>query len=160
MGMAQDKEFLRAKSYAYRLLSYHQRSVKEIRDRLKKKDFSAKTIQKTVEYLSGLNYLNDENFARFWIQAKLRLSPVGWPLLREQLRQKGITEQIAEKALSETAGQYDEYEAARRLAASRRKHCKGMEPMKLKRRLYGYLRRRGFSREAILQALNQMTEDR
>ncbi len=151
--MQEDKEFIRAKGYAYRLLSYRQRSAKEINERLKKRGFSAQIIKKTVGYLSGLNYLNDENFARVWIQSKLQSSPVGWPLLRYQLRQKGIAEQITEKALSETAGQYDEYEAVRRLAASRRKRYKGLEPMKIKRRLYGYLRRRGFSQEAILEAI-------
>jgi len=155
MGMAQDKEFLRAKDCAYRLLSYRPRSVKELKDRLKKKDFSAKTIQKTVEYLRELNYLNDEEFARFWVEAKLSAAALGYALLRYQLRQKGVAREVAEKVLNEQAGQYDEYEAARRLAVSRRRHYKGLQPLKIKRRLYGYLLRRGFPQEAILQAIEQ-----
>lgn len=159
MDMAQDKEFIKVRDYAYRLLSYRQRSVKEIKGRLKRKGFSAKTIQKTVEYLIELNYLNDEEFARFWVEAKLGAAALGWALLRYQLRQKGVAREVVEKVESEQAGQYDEYEAARRLAVSRRRRYKGLEPLKIKRRLYGYLRRRGFPEEAILQALKPVTSN-
>lgn len=150
---SENKEFLRAKDYAYRLLSYRQRSTGEITQRLKVKGFASKVIRKTVKYLSELDYLNDENFARAWIRTKMRLKPSGWPLLRYQLRQKGVADEITEKVISDFAGRYDEIDVARKLAASRRPRYKGLEPLKLKRRLYDYLRRRGFSQEAILQAI-------
>ena len=153
--MEESKEFLKAKDYAYRLLSYRQRSVKEITQRLKMKGFTAKTIKKTIKYLNELNYLNDENFARVWIQTKMQSRPVGWSLLRYQLRQKGVAQEILEKVISDLTGQYDEYEAARQIAVSRRRYYKNLEPLKLKRRLYDYLRRRGFSQEAILQAIEK-----
>lgn len=153
--MAEEKEFLKAKDYAYRLLSYRQRSIKEITDRLKKKGFSSKSIRKTVNYLSELNYLNDEEFAGFWLRSKIEARSSGWALLRYQLRQKGIARELIDKVFNKCAGLYDEYEAAKRLAASRGSRCKGLEPQKLKKRLYDYLRQRGFSQEAIWQALEE-----
>ena len=158
--MGEDKEFLKAKNCAYKLLSYRPRSTKEITQRLKDKGFTPKAICKTIEYLSELNYLNDENFAKFWIQSKIRLKPVGFSLLRYQLRQKGVAEEILEKVLSNLTRQYNEYEAAKKLATSQVNRYRGLAPLVLKRRLYDYLCRRGFSQEAISQAIVQTTEDR
>ncbi|GAF76770.1 unnamed protein product [marine sediment metagenome] len=121
--------------------------------RLKVKGFASKVIAKTVKYLSELDYLNDENFARAWVQTKMRLKPAGWPLLRYQLRQKGVADEITEKVISDFAGRYDEIDVARKVAASRRPRYKGIESLKLKRRLYDYLRRRGFSQETIRQVV-------
>lgn len=152
--MAENKEFLKAKDYAYRLLSYRQRSTKETKERLERKGFTPKTIRNAITYLSEIDYLNDENFARFWVRSKIETNPLSLALLRYQLRQKGIPSQIIEKVVSDFAGQYDEHEAARKLANSRRPRYKGLEPLKLKKRLYDYLRRRGFSHEVISQAIN------
>jgi regulatory protein len=153
--MDEDRELLKAKDYAYRLLSYRQRSTQELRERLNKKGFTAQTVKKTVEYLSRLKFLNDENFARFWVQTRIQSSPLGWSLLRYQLRQKGITEELIEKVFGDYRAEYDEVEAAKRLASLRRRRYKDkdLKPLKLKKRLYDYLCRRGFSREAIMQAI-------
>ena len=151
---ANDKEFVKARDYTYRFLSYRQRSVKEVRERLKKRGFASGIIRKTIEYLSRLSYLNDEEFARFWMRSKIQSKPSGLALLRYQLRQKGISEELLDKVFGEYAGLYDEYEAAKKLAASRRSRYKNVNPLKIKQRLYGCLRRRGFSQEAIWQALN------
>jgi regulatory protein len=158
--MNEDRDFIKAKECAYRLLSYRQRSVKEIKDRLEKNKFTPNIITKTVKYLREIDYLNDENFAEFWIRTKLRLSPVGWSALRYQLRQKGVAEQIIDKAISNFAGRYDECDVAKEAILSRVGCYKNLEPFKLKKSLYSYLSRRGFPREVILKAINQTTENR
>ena len=148
-----ESEFIKARDYAYRLLGYRFRSAKEMKERLKRRGYSCETIKKTIGYLAELNYINDEDFARFWVRSKIQSKPVGWSLLCYQLRQKGIAEEIIEKVLSALRGQYNEAGAAKELVALRRRYYKNVEPLKLKKRLYGYLRRRGFSQEAILQAI-------
>ncbi len=156
--MGEDKEFIRARDYAYRLLSYRQRSTEEVKDRLKKKGFSAQSIRATVDYLSRLDYLNDEKFARFWVQTKIQSRPIGYSLLRYQLRQKGVPEEVVGMVLADFSGRYDEAEAAKQIAFSRRNSYKNIAPLKLKRRLYNYLHRRGFTQEAILQAIEESKE--
>lgn len=154
--MNQDKAFIKAKDCAYRLLSYRPRSVKEISERLKKKGFTSSTIKKTIKYLSEINYLNDEDFAKTWVRTRLQLKPVGLALLRYQLRQKGVASETIEKAFAECASQYDECEAAGELALSRRRRYRGLRcRQKVKRRLYQYLHRRGFAQDAILEAIRQ-----
>ena len=152
--MGEAKVFIKAKDCAYRLLSYRPRSVKEMSERLKKKGFTPGIIKKTVKYLSEINYLNDEDFAKTWVRTRLQLRPVGLALLRYQLRQKGVSSQTIEKAFADCASQYDECKAASELALSRRKCYRGLDVQRVKRRLYQYLRRRGFTQEAILEAIN------
>ena len=153
--MEKDTEFIKAKDYAYRLLSYRQRSTEEIKGCLERKGFTPKTIRDTIKYLSEIDYLNDENFAKLWMRSKMQSNPLAFSLLRYQLKRKGIDRQIIEKVVSDFAGQYDEYKIARELASSRRPRYKGLEPLKVKRRLYDYLRRRGFSHEVISEAINR-----
>jgi len=150
-----DKEFLRAKNCAYRLLGYRLRSTKEINERLKKRGFSLGIIKKTVKYLEGLDYLSDENFAKFWVQSKIKSSPVGWSLMQYQLRQKGIADKTIETVLKNYAPLYNEADAAKKLINSRINYYKGSKGLKLKRKLYDYLRRRGFSQEVIQEVIGQ-----
>lgn len=148
-----DKQLIKAKDCAYRFLSYRQRSRQEIEQRLKKKKFTPGVIKKTIAYLSEINYINDEDFARCWTRSKIESNPVGWSFLRYQLRQKGIAEQIIARVISNFSAQYDEIDVAKRLLSSRRTRYKDLGPLKLKKRLYDYLRRRGFSHEVISEAI-------
>jgi len=151
--MDQEKSLVRAKDCAYRLLSYRPRSIKEINDRLKKKGFSPTIIKKTIDSLKKINYLNDEEFAKSWVRSRLQLRPSGLSLLRYELRQKGIAEDTADEVINLAADEYDESEAAKEVASARCKAYRHLEPQKRRLRLYGYLRRRGFSQDAIMKAM-------
>ena len=153
--MPEDKQFIKAKDCAYRLLSYRQRSIAEVVQRLKRKGFALSIIQRTVEHLQELKLLNDQEFARFWIRSKTAADPVGWSLLRYQLKQKGVATEIIQQAALDFQAEHDEFDLARRLVASRRKRYLKLNPQKRKKRLYDYLRRRGFNQAAIYQALNK-----
>ncbi|MCK4261812.1 RecX family transcriptional regulator, partial [bacterium] len=60
------EETRKAKEYALNLLSFRPRSSKEVRDRLKRKDYDEKVIEEAVENLGRIGLLNDEEFARSW----------------------------------------------------------------------------------------------
>lgn len=147
------EEVVKARDYACKLLSYRQRSTKELTQRLKRKGFTSKAIRETVEYLRQLDYLNDENFAKSWIHDKMRSRPAGLTLFRYELRRKGIAGEVLQRALSEYASNYNEYEVAKNVAITQRNRYKDLASLKVKKRIYGYLLRRGFAQDAILQAI-------
>ncbi|MCK4649219.1 RecX family transcriptional regulator, partial [bacterium] len=60
----------KAKDYAFKLLSYRPRSIKEIRNRLKKKDYSSKVILEVIKDLKRLKFLNNKEFARMWVESR------------------------------------------------------------------------------------------
>ena len=146
---------LKARSYAFLLLKYRQRSEKEISDRLKKKNFPEELIKETIVFLQEKKFIDDLAFSRAWIRERLAHS-IGPRRLKQELKAKGISEEIIEDNLREAQESYSEAETVRELAASRLGRMKNLEPGIAKRRLYAYLLRRGFSPDIVIDIINQL----
>ncbi len=54
-------------NYSLKYLSFRNRSIKEIRDYLLRKNFIEETINSTIERLAKLKFVDDEEFAKSWI---------------------------------------------------------------------------------------------
>lgn len=145
---------LKARSYAFLLLKYRQRSEKEIIDRLKKKKFPEELINETIVFLREKKFIDDLAFSQAWIRERLAHS-IGPRRLKQELKSKGISEEIIENNLREAQESYSEAETVRELAASRFNRLKNVEPGAAKRRIYAYLLRRGFSPETVIDTINQ-----
>jgi regulatory protein len=144
----------KAKSYAYRLLAIRPRSIKEIKEKLKKKGFEEGLVLEVIDYLEKLDYLNDHQFASAWVNNRISTKPVGLRKLRYELKDKGIDNKIIEEALNKLKENYNEYEAACDLAKSRMKKLSKVDRIKVKRRIFDYLLRRGFSYELVCEVMN------
>jgi regulatory protein len=146
----------KAKDYAFKLLSYRPRSVKEIEDRLKKKDYASKIIFEVVRNLKKLKFLNDKEFARMWVESRIKTRPMGRYRLKQELIQKGIDKDLIEKTLSNYREE-EEIELAKELAQRKLKRSyQDLDEITTKRRLYGFLQRRGFSYDTIQEAMKEI----
>ncbi|MCK4325618.1 RecX family transcriptional regulator [bacterium] len=150
------EEARKAKDYALNLLSFRPRSSKEVRDRLKRKDYDEKVIEEAVENLGRIGLLSDEEFARSWAQSRMQGKPMGRKLLEQELRQKGIDKEIIEKISEATYSQHDEETLALTLAKKKLKGYRDLDDLTIKRRLYSYLGRRGFSPDTISEVLEKI----
>jgi len=148
-------ELQRAKNYAFLLLKFRLRSEKEIYQRLKKKKFPENIIQETLFFLRDKKFIDDIFFAKTWIESRLK-KPLGLRRIKIELRQKGIDKEIIDSQLSEIKKGYSEQEIVIKTAQQRLNKLKGIEPIKAKSRVYGYLLRRGFSPEIVIDVLNQL----
>lgn len=146
----------RAVERALNLLSYRPRSQAEIRRRLAQKGFEEGAIQETLGRLSRAGLLDDQAFARYWVENRLQFNPRGVIALRQELRQKGVGDLVIEEVLAE----YDEEKAAARAAEAAVRRLHGCDPAVFRRRLHDYLRRRGFSYAIIKPLLEQALADR
>ncbi len=144
-----------AREYAFLLLKFRQRSAQEIRQRLKKKKFTPQAIEETVSFLKEKKFIDDLSFARAWVAERLK-KPFGLRRIKLELSQKGISAPVIEESLMQAKDGYAEEEVVREVARDRFARLRGIEPQKCKRRLYGYLFRRGFSPEVIIEALNNL----
>jgi regulatory protein len=79
-------EQAKAVNAAMNLLARRPRSEREIRDRLKRKGYPPETIDAAVAKLEGWRYLDDEAFARFWVENREANKPRGRRLLEQELR--------------------------------------------------------------------------
>ena len=82
-------------------LSYQPRSVYEVLTYLNKQGISPEASQSAIENLIELNYLDDNNFARLFIQNNLRVGKDGPKSISSKLKQKGVANDIIQDSLYE-----------------------------------------------------------
>ena len=76
----------KATDAAIRLLTARPRSVREIEQRLRRKEFGDPTIERVIQRLRDWRYVDDEAFARFWVENRESNRPRGRRLLKQELR--------------------------------------------------------------------------
>jgi len=146
--------FSKAKAVVHRLFKFRIRSIHEIRTKLKDKGFSRELSEQTVEFFIKCEMLDDEVFAKAWITSRLN-KPMGLRRIKQELKEKGIADEIIAGELTKTKADYDETEAVLGVIKRRTQIFQGLDPIKIKRRMEGYLLRRGFSTETIYKTLNK-----
>jgi regulatory protein len=134
-------EYDKAKNAALRLLTYRPRSSAEIRRKLQEKQFDDNLIQRVIERLGELRLLDDEAFARYWLEQRERFKPRSAYLLRQELRQKGVPSDIVERVLDDV----DEAASALKAAQQRARRYAHLPFEEFQQKLGGYLQRRGFN---------------
>jgi len=143
-----------AKEIALRFLSYRMRSEKEVRDKLKKKEFAQSLIDEVIKDLKRVNLIDDNEFASAFVRDRISNSPRGKILLKQELWKKGIKKEVIEKVLKEYfKGENEELILAKELLQKRKKRYEGLDQNVAKRRLMSFLLRRGFSYDIVKQVL-------
>lgn len=144
----------KARQAAMNLLAVRARSTAELRRRLVEKGYSAETTESTLAWLDERGMLDDAAFAASFVRDRVRLRPHGKRRLQQELRRKGVDAAVSAGAIEEVleAEEASEAELAVR-AAAKWKPRAGEDAQAARRRLYGYLARRGFAGDAILAAM-------
>lgn len=144
-----------ARDYALRLLGIRPRSVREMRDRLGRKGYDRAEIEAAIAELCQAGLLDDRKFAAQWVESRLALKPMGFSRLRAELLAKGVDRQTVDSSLSKYRGELDEKEAALSLARKKLRSLRGLEPEVVRRRLAGFLERRGFEPQIVGEVLKK-----
>jgi regulatory protein len=143
-----------SKDAALKFLSYRMRSEKEVRDKLRKKEFAGEIIDEVIKDLKRVNLLDDYEFASAWIRDRISDKPRGKTLLKQELWKKGIKKEIIEKVLREYfEDEEEELNLAKQLLEKRKKRYENLEKNVAKRRIMSFLLRRGFSYETVKEVL-------
>jgi len=143
--LKQEDERSKAYERAIRFLGYRARSQAEVTRYLQDKGFPTVVIEDTVQRLVEQQYVDDEAFARFWLENRAQFRPRGRQALRYELRQKGIADEIIGTALSDV----DEAALAWQAVASKLPRWRVLDEQTLKKKVMGFLSRRGFDYETI-----------
>ena len=127
----------------------------EMEQCLEREGFSAEAIETTLEELIHSGHIRDRKYAENWIVRRQKSNPRGKTLLKNELIHKGIDRETAEHVVANVKTE-DETQVALQLAQKRMKQYKGMPIHVAKRRLHGFLARRGFGAETVRHVLEQI----
>jgi regulatory protein len=138
---------------AARFLEARSRSVTEVRRRLTSAGYRSELVDGAINRLVDLGMLDDEAFARAWVESRDRARPRGERALRDELRLKGLDRSIIDVVLEERRGTDDDAPVPDRVAAERLldKHARALQripdPRRRRERAYALLARNGFDPE-------------
>jgi regulatory protein len=148
-----EKELTRAKNAAYRYLSYRPRSYAEVEKKLRDKGFGDVVVRTVLSDLIRLGYIDDEKFADQWVQSRVRLRGLGRRRIEQELRDKGVDRETVRRALAGVLTVDLESETARKAAERKLSTMKTLDREAKRRRLAGFLERKGYSFEVIRSIL-------
>lgn len=163
---------IRVRDAALNLLSYRARTNQELRTKLRKKGFKPARIDLCLDRLQEKGFLDDKAVAAAFIRDRLRHRPRGTARLSSELRAKGVVGEVAAEVIQKV---FDDEEVTDQMLARQvatawvsRQNTKVLEALlsdergaaqqSARRRLYGYLARRGFRGEALGAGINEALE--
>ena len=147
--------FQRARATALRLISYRPRSEAEVRARLLRK-FPEPVVADVLASLRAQGLLNDAQFATQWAYERASRSPrSAWAVTRELLA-KGVDDTIARSAVQDIDDDDSAYRAGLKYARARTR----IDLPTFRRRLLGYLQRRGFSQSVSRRTIDRLMTER
>jgi regulatory protein len=147
---------------ALRFLEARPRSAAEVRRRLTGAGYREDLVDAAIERLGELGILDDEAFARAWVESRDRARPRGERALRSELARKGIDRQVRDDVLDERViDRPDADAAAARLVLERHAHAlaRVADPRARRQRAYALLARNGFDSETAVAAIAELGQD-
>lgn len=141
--LQEQDELESAHTRALHFLSFRSRSIQEVRDYLTRKGCSPEHISVVLCRLEEESFLDDARFSREWLENRSAFRPRGVSLIKAELRQKGVSNEVIETSLAQADLQESELalKAAQRVVG----RYAALPQKTFRLRLGAFLQRRGFS---------------
>ncbi|MBM3334591.1 RecX family transcriptional regulator [Candidatus Sumerlaeota bacterium] len=152
-----DDELLRARRRLTKYLSLRVKSVADARLYLERAGFRETIITAAIADTAERDLLDDQRFAERYVRTKLKTATVGPLRLVAELTAHGVDPSLAERVV---APQYDrawQLRAAERLLRKRSQSRSGTDDEGSDKRLYEFLRRRGFEEDVARELAQRST---
>lgn len=137
---------------ALRYIALRPRSEKEVRQYLERRGLGREIVEGLLGRLSESGWVDDGAFAAFWVDNREAFRPKGRWALSAELRAKGVDGETIEAALAPL----DEEESAQRAAEKVLRRYAALDGETFRRRLLGYLQRRGFALDVCRHTVERL----
>jgi regulatory protein len=143
----------RAARQVFLWLDRRPRTRHDLKTRLRNHEYSAASIETVLDQFETEGLVNDRDFAERWGRERLRNRPVGPHWLRGRLLKEGIDSDVVHEVVSGLYAEFEEAGLALRALGRKRFDC---TEEKGRQRANRFLRSRGFSVSAVIEAIRQM----
>jgi regulatory protein len=155
-GLKQQDEKEVAFQKALRFISYRPRTESEVQKKLETQGFPESVVEETIGRLRASQLIEDERFAKSWIDDRSTFHPRSRRVLRLELRQKGVAEETIQNALADATS---EEELAYQAAEKHIRKYENMDYREFREKMSGYLGRRGFSYGTIAPVIHRIWQE-
>lgn len=147
-----DDEIRKAFNKSLDFLSFRMRSEKEVRQKLKEKEFGNAIIDEAIKKLYKLNFLDDRAFSEALMRTQMRSSKKGPKAIQQDMQKKGIDKKVQKDVLA-SYSEEEQLEIAKGLAEKIADKEKMKTPMQIEQKITDTLLRKGYSYSLIKLAM-------
>ena len=148
-----------AYNYALNLLSARPYSTQALHRKLIQKEYPAADAADAIGRLVDNGLLNDAKYAEQYARSKIVSSGVSKRRLSQDLYRKGIKGDVATAAIANVIAdeEIDTAAIVEKVARKKLAQLGDLEPPVLRRRLFGFLARRGYDLDEIKRVVSSLT---
>ncbi|MFZ5924246.1 MAG: regulatory protein RecX [Bacillota bacterium] len=146
----------KARTYVLRLLEMRDRTTEELSRKMRSKGFAEDVVLGVLEEMKSLGYLDDAKYARHFAETRATYQKFGPVRIRIELERRGIPRELAADAVRQAFEGTGESETALALAREWVARRESSDEPASKRRLYGFLARRGFSSDVAERVIREV----
>ena len=147
-----------AKQVLLRRLSHAPRTRKELAKDLKDKDISDEVANVALDRFEEVGLINDQALASNYVSSQHERKGLGKNALRQQLRAKGISDDMALEAISQISDD-QEFQAAFALACKKIRSLQRDDAKTQLRKIVGVLARKGYSSNLAFRVAKEVIKD-
>ena len=148
-----------AYNYALNLLSARPYSTRALQRKLIQKEYSAADADDAIRRLVANGLLDDAKYAEQYARSKILATGASKRRVTQDLYRKGIKSEVASAAIDNVVADEEIDTAAmiERVAKKKLAQLGDLEPLVLRRRLFGFLARRGYDVDEIKRVVASLT---
>lgn len=143
-----------ARDIVTRQLSDRARSRSDLEQALATKGVPGDVAAGVLDRFEEVGLVDDADFARSWVQSRQRTKGLAPRVLAQELRRKGIDDDVAQDALGELDPD-DEIAAAHRLVQKKLRSMSSLDLQTKLRRLTSMLARKGYSGQVVFDVVRK-----
>jgi regulatory protein len=154
-SLLREQQYLLTLDRAMRMISVQSRSCEDLRRRLVQKKEPPEAVAAVIEKLVKLGLLDDASYSRAFTRSKMSSSGFAARRVSYELEKRGVARTTARQAIVSTIEEekIDEGALLARTAEKKMRSLAKLDAQTQRRRLSGFLARRGFSGEQIARAV-------
>jgi regulatory protein len=157
-SLIKDNRLFHIKQRAFRYLSRRQHSTSELRIKLKQKGYETDLINEVLDDLKNKNYLDDIEFAKMFVEEKIKLKLWGEQKLRSELIKRGIKSEIISDVLRNIISDEDKLNNVMTVASKKYDTLRNrkLDNDEIKKKLITFLNSRGYDYAVIKEVCDEL----
>ena len=160
-SLIKENKLFHIKQRAFSYLGRRQHSTSELRIKLKQKGYETELINEVLDDLKQKNYLDDIEFAKAYVEEKIKLKLWGEQKLRSELIKRGIKSDIISDVLRNIISDENQLNNAL-ILATKKYHTlsnRNLDRKVIKQKLITFLNSRGYNFDVIKEICDELIKE-